>query len=272
MDVLPSTTRPDPNATRTSAASQVPEDKSVITSDFEAFLKLLTTQMKNQDPLNPMESQEFATQLATFSGVEQQVRTNELLEALSSGFGTLGMGQLGDWIGMEAMAQVPAVFTGDPIAFQSNPASGAERTELVVTDTDGNVMQRMPIPLTDATMEWAGTAGAGRTAPARGRLEQVARQRARPDVFADVILDHGPRDLQMLIADRASAPRPRPPPSCAAAGSARSGSPCRTVRSPRRDRPEAAPSRSALASIPKIGSPTARSACANSSTSRSAGT
>jgi flagellar basal-body rod modification protein FlgD len=164
MDVVSNTTRPDPNTTRANAAA-IPEDNSVISSDFEAFLKLLTTQMKNQDPLNPMESQEFATQLATFSGVEQQVRTNELLEALSSGFGTLGMGQLGDWIGMDAMAQVPAAFTGDPIAFRSDPASGAERTDLVVTDTAGNVMQRIPIPVTDAAMEWAGTDAQGRKLP-----------------------------------------------------------------------------------------------------------
>ena len=41
--------------------------------DFETFLKMLTTQIRNQDPLNPMEGSEFAVQLATFSGVEQQV-------------------------------------------------------------------------------------------------------------------------------------------------------------------------------------------------------
>jgi flagellar basal-body rod modification protein FlgD len=194
MDVVSNTTRPDQNANR-SNASAIPEDKSVISSDFEAFLKLLTTQMKNQDPLNPMESQEFATQLATFSGVEQQVRTNELLEALSSGFGTLGMGQLGDWIGMEAMAQVPAAFTGDPIAFQSNPASGAERTELVVTDTDGNVMQRIPIPLTDATMEWAGTDAQGRKLP-NGTYEFFVESWS-----GDELLDTRPATIRATIEE-----------------------------------------------------------------------
>lgn len=41
---------------------------TVIGSDFDTFLKLLTTQMKNQDPLNPINSTDYATQLATFSG------------------------------------------------------------------------------------------------------------------------------------------------------------------------------------------------------------
>lgn len=47
----------------------------------EEFLQLLVAQLRHQDPLNPMEAQEFASQLAQFSGLEQQLRTNELLEA-----------------------------------------------------------------------------------------------------------------------------------------------------------------------------------------------
>ena len=43
-------------------------------SDFETFLKMLTVQMQNQDPLNPVESTDYAVQLATFSGVEQNSR------------------------------------------------------------------------------------------------------------------------------------------------------------------------------------------------------
>ena len=52
---------------------------SAISSDFETFLKMLTAQMENQDPLNPLDSQDFATQLATFSGVELKGRI-ELFE------------------------------------------------------------------------------------------------------------------------------------------------------------------------------------------------
>ena len=48
-------------------------------TDFDTFLKMLTSQLKNQNPLNPMEGTEFAVQLATFSGVEQQAQTNKLL-------------------------------------------------------------------------------------------------------------------------------------------------------------------------------------------------
>jgi flagellar basal-body rod modification protein FlgD len=159
MEILPTQTANRPDG-RSAAV-----DRSVISADFQTFLQLLTTQLKNQDPLNPMESTEFATQLATFSGVEQQVRTNELLESLSNGFGTLGMGQLGDWIGMEAVAVMPAAFDGAPITVRTQPLDRADRMELVVTDDRGAVVQRLPIPLSDAPFAWTGEDLQGRVLP-----------------------------------------------------------------------------------------------------------
>jgi len=47
------------------------------------FLKLLTTQLTHQDPLNPMQDTQFVAQLAQFSGLEQMMQTNERLEALA---------------------------------------------------------------------------------------------------------------------------------------------------------------------------------------------
>lgn len=48
--------------------------------DYQTFLKLLVAQMKNQDPLSPMESTEYVAQLATFSQVEQSIQMNRKLE------------------------------------------------------------------------------------------------------------------------------------------------------------------------------------------------
>lgn len=52
--------------------------------------------MENQDPLNPTDSSEYVQQLATFSGVEQAVLTNDLLTALMVQMNTTGMAQLAD--------------------------------------------------------------------------------------------------------------------------------------------------------------------------------
>ncbi len=112
-----------------------------------------------------MESTEYATQLATFSGVEQQVRTNELLETLSNGYATQGFGQWSGWIGMQASAEMPVAFSGNPVTVQASPAARADRLELVVADASGAVVQRLPIPLSDAPFDWTGTDLRGQTLP-----------------------------------------------------------------------------------------------------------
>jgi len=53
-----------------------------LADDFTQFLNLLTTQLQNQDPLNPMDSSEFTNQLVQFSQVEQQINTNKKMDSL----------------------------------------------------------------------------------------------------------------------------------------------------------------------------------------------
>ncbi|MFK7901900.1 MAG: flagellar hook capping FlgD N-terminal domain-containing protein [Nitratireductor sp.] len=52
------------------------------TVNYDAFLQLLITQIKNQDPTEPQDSGEFLAQIASFSSVEQQIQTNEALETM----------------------------------------------------------------------------------------------------------------------------------------------------------------------------------------------
>lgn len=65
-----------------SAAATTTTTKSATTVDYESFLRLLVTQMKNQDPTEPMDSTDYVAQLATFSQVEQTVQTNSKLDSL----------------------------------------------------------------------------------------------------------------------------------------------------------------------------------------------
>ena len=71
MQVTASTT----SAATTSNAKNETDAKN-NTLDYNAFLTLLITQMKNQDPLNPQDPDQYVSQLASFSGVEQGVKTN----------------------------------------------------------------------------------------------------------------------------------------------------------------------------------------------------
>lgn len=138
------------------AQATAASDQSVVNSDYDTFLKMMTAQVRNQDPLEPMSSDDFAAQLATFSGVEQQVKTNELLAALGSQMGAMGMSQYASWIGLEARAAVPAQFDGSPISISPNPAAGADGAVLVVLDDQGNEVQRQEFTASTDDIEWAG--------------------------------------------------------------------------------------------------------------------
>ena len=150
------------NLTAPPAVSEKPE----ISSDFETFLKMLTVQMENQDPLNPVDSSDYAVQLATFSGVEQQVQTNDLLRDLAAQMGAGGMAQMAGWVGMEARTTAPVRFDGAPITLSTAPASLADSVELVVTDDRGVEVQRLAMSASDTEVTWAGVAAGGNPLPA----------------------------------------------------------------------------------------------------------
>lgn len=157
-------------ATTTSSITNAQEDTgsaTAISSDFETFLKMLTTQMENQDPLNPIESSDFAVQLATFSGVEQQVQTNDLLGAIQSQLGASGMSEYANWVGMEVQAPAAVAFDSTPITLYPEPASGAERMVIVVRDaTTGADVDSFETPVSDEPVQWAGVDENGNPFPA----------------------------------------------------------------------------------------------------------
>ena len=122
---------------------------------------MLTVQLENQDPLNPLESNEFAVQLATFSGVEQQVRTNDLLEQMVGGVG--GLTEIAKMVGMEVRAAAPATFDGNPITLFPKIPEGSDQAVLVVSDEYGSEVSRMAIPVDNAPIAWGGTDSDGAT-------------------------------------------------------------------------------------------------------------
>jgi flagellar basal-body rod modification protein FlgD len=126
-------------ATSSAAAPPSTGQATKISSDFNTFLRMLTVQMQNQDPLNPIESSDYAVQLATFSGVEQAVRTNQLLTDMQSRLQQFGMAEMAGWIGKEARSNAPVYFDGNPVTLSPNPAQGATRAVIAVKDAQGNL-------------------------------------------------------------------------------------------------------------------------------------
>lgn len=140
--------------------------REMISSDFETFLRMLTAQIQNQDPLNPMDSSDYAVQLATFSGVEQQVRTNDLLQTVLSRLSGSDMSELSRWIGLEAQFGNVTQFSGAPVSLALLPDARADQAVLVVRDALGVEVQRMPVPHASRTVSWSGMGATGDTLPA----------------------------------------------------------------------------------------------------------
>jgi flagellar basal-body rod modification protein FlgD len=145
-----------------STANEARED---AISDFNDFLTLLTAQLKNQDPLQPLDSTQFVEQLASFSAVEQQVGANEKLDRLIEQGSSAELSELGGWIGRSVEA-TSAVFdldsAGLSIAIPDNP--GAESAEARITDADGEEIGRVAFDPALETFEWSGDLDGGGTA------------------------------------------------------------------------------------------------------------
>ncbi|MBC7133495.1 MAG: flagellar hook assembly protein FlgD [Roseovarius sp.] len=170
--------------TAPTATSATPKGTaSALSSDFETFLKMLTTQMRNQDPLDPIESADFAVQLATFSSVEQQVQTNELLTGLAAQMATFGMGQIAGWIGLQAEVATPVRLAGEPVALSATVARGADAAELVVTNAQGVIVQRVPIAPQSGPLLWEGRDSAGLPLP-EGTYKVTAHSLAKGEIIA----------------------------------------------------------------------------------------
>jgi flagellar basal-body rod modification protein FlgD len=126
---------------------------------------MLTVQMQNQDPLNPIDSADYAVQLATFSGVEQQVRTNQLLADMQGQFQRTGLSEMAGWIGKEARTDAPVRFDGTPVTLAPTPAPGATEAVLVVRDAEGRLIAREAMPVSSAPYQWLGADAQGNRLP-----------------------------------------------------------------------------------------------------------
>ena len=158
------------DATNSAAATaktntQTSGTPSALSSDFDTFLKMLTAQMQNQDPLNPVESADFAVQLATFSNVEQQVQTNDLLNRLIDRTGMQTMAQMSQWIGQEVRVKTAAGYEGTPITLSPAPLPSATSADLTIRNSSGQVINRFGISVSDKSVEWNGQTASGATAP-----------------------------------------------------------------------------------------------------------
>ena len=154
-----------PNASTTSDSAGAAAE---LADNFDTFLTLLTEQLQNQDPLNPMDSQEFVGQLVQFSSVEQQISSNQSLESLLALQSADARMSATEFVGRDVTVstQNAALENGAARWTYSLPRA-AETSELMITDAQGRVVATLPGQPNagEHAVSWDGRTNDGQTAP-----------------------------------------------------------------------------------------------------------
>jgi len=140
----------------TSGISAQP-DRQSSSVDFQSFLRLLTAQLQNQDPLSPLESTQFVAQLASFTTVEQLVSANSQLGAIAAALAPSGIEQYAALVGKIAEFEgAPAPYNGVPVRFRVDPRANVTGVEAVVRTIDGEEIYRASIENGGGENIWPG--------------------------------------------------------------------------------------------------------------------
>lgn len=162
----------------TLAAAQ--SKKSANNLGIDEFLTLMTTQLKNQDPMKPLDGTAFIAQLAQFgavSGIQEMQSSIESLAASLRSTQTLNGATL---VGREVLAPSDTVkYTqGVAVSGELEVPEGASSIEVRITDANGDLVRSMNVPVTDGTaaFSWDGLRNNG-TAAASGTydIEAIAK-------------------------------------------------------------------------------------------------
>jgi flagellar basal-body rod modification protein FlgD len=162
----PTPTSQTTNSTSTGSTSS--SDASLLGSNLNTFLTLLTTQLKNQDPTSPMDTNAFTQQLVEFSQVEQQINTNNNLQSLISlqtSTETIdAMPMVGKTIQYN---ESTAPLTNGQASFTYTLPTNASAANLMVEDANGNVVYQTTANTSAGSYNfaWNGQTAAGTTAP-----------------------------------------------------------------------------------------------------------
>ncbi len=163
-------------------------DEQMLADDFDTFLQLLTTQLQNQDPLEPMDTNQFTQQLVQFSGVEQQIQTNSYLESLITSTQAQAVNAVVGYLGSTITADGTTTnLQGGSATWLLDTDASADASTITITDKNGFEVYSTPrdIPRGESTFTWDGRMSNGQMAPQGAYSIQVFGNTAN-GTFVDV--------------------------------------------------------------------------------------
>lgn len=152
------------STTSSASTSSSTSSSSTFGTNFNTFLSMLTTQLKNQDPLSPMDSTQFTNQLVQFSSVEQQINANTNLQTLISlqktGQTSQAISYLGQSVEMSS-SQLP--LQGTSAAFSYTLPKEAKNCQITIKNSSGTTVYTTTGDTTAGRHEiqWDGTNASG---------------------------------------------------------------------------------------------------------------
>ena len=138
MTATPALTSPTGSST---TASAINNSLASLASNSQTFLTLLTTQLKNQDPTSPLDTNQFTAQLTQMTGVEQQLLSNQLLQQLVTQSTGSGVTNAVGLIGKQVTASGSnATLQSGSATWQYTLGGSASTVNVQVSDGSGNVV------------------------------------------------------------------------------------------------------------------------------------
>ncbi len=153
----------------TTAATTTSSDATTnLLGSYDTFLKILTTQLQNQDPTEPMDASEFTQQLVQYAEVEQQIATNDKLDSVLSALNSNGITPLITYVGayVEATSGGELVVQNSQAMLSYTLPEEAISTTIYVKDDSGDTIATVSGATTKGLnrLVWDGTLDDGTTA------------------------------------------------------------------------------------------------------------
>lgn len=165
-EAAPATSNTDGATTTQTSTSDASRAAADVASDFDTFIQLLTAQVQNQDPLEPLDSTQFVEQLATFSALEQQVRGNQSLERMEVILADLQTMFATEWLGQDVAVESKWLpYDGQAVDFNVEKNKQADQTVLSIKTTDGQTVWEKSVRGSEEAITWNGQTQAGGRVP-----------------------------------------------------------------------------------------------------------
>ena len=141
-----------------------------IAGNFQDFLLLLTTQLRNQSPLDPLDTNQFTQQLVQFAGVEQQLKGNDTLSSILGAMKSTSAANAASYVGLTVTADggTASLPSGGTASWTINPAKAAAKATVSIKDANDKVIVTKSTTLKagSQTYSWDGKDGDGNAQPA----------------------------------------------------------------------------------------------------------